>query len=85
MSTEGIETENVKMGNQGQCDFRGTSNRAHSRVYMPSVLSFCDRSRTDVRSLTYLSASSTSSSRSISKLTGAWKTMDISNHEAPIR
>ena len=70
MSTVGIETEIVKMGNQDLNERPRWVNRAHSRVYMPNVPPFWTQSRTHVRSIAHLSSMSTSSSRSISKLAG---------------
>ena len=44
------------------------SNRAHSRAYMPSIPPSWAQSRTHVRSIAHPSSTSTSRSRSISKL-----------------
>ena len=68
-----MSTEDFKMGKwigtSWRDEPRGFYERAHSRVYMPSVLSLMAQSRTDVRSIAHQSSTSTSSSRAISKST----------------
>ena len=51
MSTESIMNLDKRVRRIGSSEPRRIYDRAHSRVYMPSVLSFITRSRTDVRSL----------------------------------
>ncbi len=58
MSTESIMNLDKRVRRIGSSELRRIYDRAHARVYMPSVLSFITRSRTDVRSLTLFRFSS---------------------------